>query len=74
VYCGLALLITSRFKSGAVRVVAWLLAGGVVAFVATARMYRGMHHPLDVAGGIVVGIAALCVLVLACRSAGAAAE
>jgi undecaprenyl-diphosphatase len=74
VYCGLALLITSRFKSGAVRVVAWLLAGGVVAFVATARMYRGMHHPLDVAGGIVVGIAALCVLVLACRSAGAAAQ
>lgn len=74
VYCGLALLITSRFKSGAVRVVAWLLAAGIVSFVATARMYRGMHHPLDVAGGIVVGIAALCVLVLACRSAGAAAE
>jgi undecaprenyl-diphosphatase len=73
VYGGLALLITSRFRSGGVRVVAWLLAAGVVAFVATARMYRGMHHPVDVAGGVVVGIAALCVLILACRSAGAAA-
>jgi membrane-associated phospholipid phosphatase len=74
VYCGLALVITSRFKNDAVRALTWLSAVGIVAFVATARMYRGMHHPLDVAGGVVVGIAALCVLVLACRSAGAAAE
>lgn len=74
VYGGLALLITSSFRNPVVRVVTWLLAGGMVAFVAMARMYRGMHHPLDIAGGIVVGVAALCVLVLACRSAGAAAE
>jgi membrane-associated phospholipid phosphatase len=74
VYCGLALLITSRFRNEWVRVAVWLLAVATVAFVATARMYRGMHHPLDVGGGVVVGIAALCVLVLACRSAGAAAE
>ena len=74
VYGGLALLITSRFRNRTVRIVTWLLAVGMVAFVATSRMYRGMHHPLDVAGGVVVGIAALCVLVLACRSAGAAAE
>ena len=74
VYGGLALLITSRFRDRTVRIVTWLLAVGMGAFVATSRMYRGMHHPLDVAGGVVVGIAALCVLVLACRSAGAAAE
>jgi membrane-associated phospholipid phosphatase len=74
VYGGLALLITSRFRDATVRIVTWLLAVGMVAFVATARMYRGMHHPLDVAGGVVVGIAALCVLVLAYRSAEAAAE
>ena len=41
-------------------------------FVATSRMYRGMHHPLDVGGGIVVGIAALIVIVFACRTAAAA--
>jgi membrane-associated phospholipid phosphatase len=73
VYGGLALLLTSRFTNGAVRVVAWTLVLAVVSFVATARMYRGMHHPLDVAGGVIVGVAALIVLVSACRAAGAAA-
>ena len=53
VYGGLALLITSRFRDRTVRIVTWLLAVGMVAFV---------------------GIAALCVLVLACRSAKAAAK
>jgi membrane-associated phospholipid phosphatase len=44
----------------------------MVTFVAAARMYRGMHHPLDVAGGIIVGVAAVTVLVFACRTAGVA--
>jgi undecaprenyl-diphosphatase len=74
VYGGLALVITSRLRNDAARIAVWLVAVALVAFVATARMYRGMHHPLDVAGGIVVGVAALCVLVLACRASGAAAE
>ncbi len=71
VYGGLALLVTSRFKSGAARAVAWGLAVVLVSFVALSRMYRGMHHPLDVAGGLLVGVAALAVLVFACRLAGA---
>jgi membrane-associated phospholipid phosphatase len=33
-----------------------------------------MHHPLDVAGGVLVGIGAILVLLFACRAAGAAAE
>ena len=71
VYGGLALLITSRFKSAAGRVLIWSLAVALVVFVALSRMYRGMHHPLDVGGGLLVGIAALAVLVFACRLAGA---
>ena len=73
VYGGLALLLTSRFTTSAFRAVAWALALAIVAFVAVSRMYRGMHHPLDVAGGIFVGLAAIAVVVFACRTAAAAA-
>lgn len=73
VYGGIALLLASRFRDVGLRVTAWIVALAIVAFVATSRMYRGMHHPLDVAGGIAVGILALCVIVLACRVAGTVA-
>lgn len=74
VYGGLVLLLTSRFTNRVLRSFAWTFALAMVAFVAMARMYRGMHHPLDVAGGVIVGVAAVSVLVFACRTAGAAAE
>jgi undecaprenyl-diphosphatase len=74
VYGGLVLLLTSTFTGGVFRAFAWTFALAMVTFVAAARMYRGMHHPLDVAGGVVVGVAAVIVLVFACRTAGAAAE
>ncbi|MBA3407528.1 MAG: phosphatase PAP2 family protein [Solirubrobacterales bacterium] len=74
VYVGLVLLITSRFHTRAVRILAWAVAILVPVFVAAARMYRGMHHPLDVAGGLVVGIGALLVLLFACRAAGVARD
>jgi membrane-associated phospholipid phosphatase len=72
VYAGLVLLITSRFPNRGLRVLAWAIAVLVPAFVALSRMYRGMHHPLDLAGGLVIGIGALLVLLFACRSAGVA--
>jgi membrane-associated phospholipid phosphatase len=74
VYGGLVLLLTSTFAGGVFRAFAWTFVVAMVTFVATARMYRGMHHSLDVAGGVIVGIAAVIVLVFACRTAGAAAE
>ena len=74
VYAGLVLLLTSRFKNGVFRAVAWTIAVAIPVFVATARMYRGMHHPLDIVGGVAVGIAALLVVVFACRAADAAAS
>jgi undecaprenyl-diphosphatase len=74
VYAGLVLLITSRFRSRRTRLLAWTVAIILPAFVALARMYRGMHHPLDVAGGLIIGIGALLVLLFACRAAGAAHE
>jgi membrane-associated phospholipid phosphatase len=74
VYVGLVLLLTSRFPTRALRICAWAVAILIPVFVALARMYRGMHHPLDVGGGLVVGIGALLVLLFACRAAGAAHE
>lgn len=74
VYGGIVLLLASRFTNRVFQTFAWTFVLAMVTFVATARMYRGMHHPLDVAGGVVVGIAAVIVLVFACRTAGAAAE
>ena len=72
VYVGLALLITSRFRSRGMRIAAWALAILLPVFVAFSRMYRGMHHPLDVAAGLVIGIGALLVLLFATRAAGVA--
>ncbi len=74
VYVGLVLLLTSRFRSRGVRVTLWLAAILLPAAVALSRMYRGMHHPLDVTGGLVVGVGALIVLLFACRAADAAAR
>jgi membrane-associated phospholipid phosphatase len=73
VYAGLVLLLTTRFTSSLKRALAWTGAILVVTFVALSRMYEGMHHPLDVAGGVLIGIGAILVLLFACRAAGAAA-
>jgi len=73
VYCGLALLLTSMVRNFAFRTTVWCVAVLIVAFDVSSRLYRGMHHPLDVVGGVVVGVSALCLLVLTCRASGAAA-
>jgi undecaprenyl-diphosphatase len=74
VYAGLVLLLTSRFKNGALRTLAWTIAIAIPLFVAASRMYRGMHHPIDTVGGAAVGVAAVIVVVFACRVAGATAK
>jgi membrane-associated phospholipid phosphatase len=43
------------------RWLAWTVATLIPAFVALSRMYRGMHHPLDVAGGVLIGLGAIAV-------------
>jgi membrane-associated phospholipid phosphatase len=74
VYAGLVLLLTSAIPRRGLRYAAWALAIVLPIFVAMSRMYRGMHHPLDVAGGVFVGIGALLVLLFACRAAAAAVQ
>ncbi len=72
VYCGLAILITSRIRSTALRVLFWTVAVAIPLLVGLSRMYRGMHHPTDVAAGLLVGIGTLVVAVCAARAAKAA--
>jgi membrane-associated phospholipid phosphatase len=72
VYCGLALLITSRIRRTAVRIACWVIAVAIPVLVAVSRMYRGMHHPTDVGAAALVGIGTLVVAVAAARAAKAA--
>ena len=74
IYSGLVLLLTSRLTGSTTKALLWTCAILATTFVALSRMYRGMHHPLDVAGGIVVGIGAILLLLFACRAAGAVAN
>jgi membrane-associated phospholipid phosphatase len=74
IYCGIALLLTSRIANRGTRVAIWVVAALIPVFVAFSRMYRGMHHPLDVAGGVLIGITALSAVVLVTRASGRAAR
>ena len=74
VYVGFVLLLVSRLRSRGARFAVVGAALLVPAIVALSRMYRGMHHPLDVAGGVLVGFGALLVLLFACRAASWAAQ
>jgi undecaprenyl-diphosphatase len=74
VYCGLALLVTSRIRSTAVSAAIWVVAIAIPVLVGLSRMYRGMHHPTDVAAGVLVGIGTLVVAVAAARVSGAAVD
>jgi diacylglycerol kinase family enzyme/membrane-associated phospholipid phosphatase len=53
-YAGLAVVALSRIRGPWRRVVAGLLLL-LPLFVGAARLYRGMHHPTDVLGGLVNG-------------------
>ncbi|MFE1291036.1 diacylglycerol kinase family protein [Streptomyces sp. NPDC058751] len=53
-YAGLAVLALSRLRGPWRRIVAGLLLL-LPLLVAAARLYRGMHHPTDVLGGLVNG-------------------
>jgi membrane-associated phospholipid phosphatase len=74
VYAGLMLLLASTTRHRPVAVAAWTVAIALPILVAVSRMYRGMHHPLDVAGGALVGLSTLAIVVFACRAAQAAAR
>ncbi len=58
-YGGLVLIASSLRPFRPVSRVAVALAAIAVVFVASARVYEGVHHPSDVIGGAVLGVGAL---------------
>ena len=60
-YGGLVVIAASITESKAVARVAAIPAVVVVGYVASARVYEGVHHPTDVIGGAVLGVGALFV-------------
>ena len=60
-YGGLVLIAASITRSKTVQRSAALVAALVITYVASARVYEGVHYPTDVIGGAVLGVGALVV-------------
>jgi undecaprenyl-diphosphatase len=64
-YIGLAILLSARTRGVALRIVVWAAALTLVLGVGVSRVYRGLHHPIDVFAGVMVGVGALVVATVA---------
>jgi undecaprenyl-diphosphatase len=73
-YGGLLLLLCSRIRHRALWITALLVGIAIPLFVGWARAYRGMHHVSDVGAGVLMGIAALALIVFVARATEAAAR
>jgi len=60
-YGALAVLAAERFRGRALHLFAVIVAIIIPLLVGASRMYRGMHYPTDVAGGLALGVAWLAV-------------
>lgn len=74
IYGSLGLLLAAHFKDIRARVAIWTVAAAFPIVVASSRIYRGEHHPIDVVAGVLMGIGALCVALFAARTARRVAE
>ena len=64
----LAVIIGWHVRSHIVRVLVWVVAVVIGPVVGFCRIYRGMHHPLDVTVGFALGAACVLVAFLAVRA------
>jgi membrane-associated phospholipid phosphatase len=74
VYGSLGLLLAAHFKDIRARVAIWTVAAAFPLVVAASRIYRGEHHPIDVAAGALMGVGAIFVALFAARTARRVAE
>jgi membrane-associated phospholipid phosphatase len=66
-YVGIAMIVCKYVRNRVARSVAIVMAILAPLAVAIARVYRGMHHPLDAIAGALLGFAALYVGLLVAR-------
>jgi undecaprenyl-diphosphatase len=64
----LAIIVGWQVRTTFVRVFVWIVAVIVGPIVGISRLYRGMHHPLDVLVGLGLGVACVLVAYLAVRA------
>jgi undecaprenyl-diphosphatase len=58
-YGGLALVAVSLARNRDVGRAGAAIVASIAVYVGASRVYEGVHHPVDVAGGVVLGLAAL---------------
>ena len=73
-YVGIAMIVCKYVRNRVARSAAIVLAVLAPPAVGIARVYRGMHHPLDAGAGALIGTAALLVALFAARAAAVAVE
>jgi membrane-associated phospholipid phosphatase len=74
VYGSLALLLTAHFREAGFRLVIWSAAVAIPFVVGLSRIYRGEHHPIDVAAGAAMGVGAVVAALVAARMSRMVAE
>jgi membrane-associated phospholipid phosphatase len=67
-YAGLAILISSHTRLLVIRLLVWTIAVTFVIGVGISRVYRGLHHPVDVFASVILGVGALLFAILAIRA------
>jgi membrane-associated phospholipid phosphatase len=71
-YLSLAVIASDRARHGAIRVAAWIWAVLAPVWCVVSRLYRGAHHPTDIAASVLLGLASVAIGMWIVRSAVAA--
>ena len=67
-YIGIALITTSLVHRKVVRVFVWTVGIVLPVCVGLSRLYRGMHHPTDLVGSMILAAGCIAVALLATRT------